>query len=149
MQFVIGHMKRCLMEGQGILSIEPPDRQPRGTRHPLLPVEREQYASLPPTSTITFYEGRPPVGFLRDRTSAIIDANPWLAGRLQTTGGEVKVFVPETPVPRDSSSFAEAHVVGLHSELALDEMYSLLRPYALATGEASVDRADRPLFRVT
>ena len=45
---------------------------------------------LPPVTTVTLYEGPPPVEFLRNRIASMLESNPWLTSRIvkkNTTDG--------------------------------------------------------------
>lgn len=53
--------------------------------------EQKYLKYLPSITAITFYEGDPPIAFMRDRLAAVINANMWLAGTLRkgTNGAEL------------------------------------------------------------
>ena len=63
----------------------------------LLPLEarkgmgHDQDASV---TTCTFYEGQAPVQYIKDKVSAIVATNPWVAGRLRAVNGKVALCIP-------------------------------------------------------
>ena len=57
----------------------------------LSPEEATQFQYYYPISTVTFYEGAPDIEYLRTRVNAIVEANPWVAGKLVAVGTGLEV----------------------------------------------------------
>ncbi|KAI8900350.1 hypothetical protein BC833DRAFT_582068 [Globomyces pollinis-pini] len=52
---------------------------------------------LPSVTSVTFYQGEPPIKLLRHRVAQIIALNPWLAGRLVSHKGEKVIEYDPNP----------------------------------------------------
>lgn len=100
----------------------------------------------PTVSRLTFYEGKPPLEFIRERVAEICRMNPWLQGRLvrkdkklflvhpkRATGIEPFVKVVDMPALRFDSGFSE--------------LTQSLKGLVVKRGSACVDQ-DEDLFRV-
>jgi len=59
---------------------------------------------------ITFFEGRAPVDFIKNRLHAIVAANPWLAGRLVSEQGSIKVRLPTKGFVTESDHFVNSSI---------------------------------------
>eukprot|EP00966_Prymnesium_polylepis_P002961 67930-Prymnesium_polylepis.1 len=87
----------------------------------------------PPVSMITFFRGDADAAaeLLRSRLNLVLDANPWLAGRLKRQGpGKLNLHVPDaaTLEERRPACFCDTPVGDLHPGMRSDEMQSLLSP---------------------
>lgn len=119
---------------------------------PLSPWELDNL-HLPPITTLTFYPGTAPVGYLRSRVAELLAANPWLTARLVKKGtpnGDVALSVP----PRaDSESVVDSHFkvydagqTGLADDLDYRELVSRVLPVQCARSKPAIDH--EPLFKV-
>jgi len=117
-------------------------------------------------TSVTFFEGDVDVAALRGAVDAVLEANPWLAGRLvtHTAGGKPRICL-WAPVQaagvragEGGDGTASEHsiwtetVMDRSAPLQLDTPYVELmvacRPFLVSKGSACVDR-DLPLFRVS
>jgi len=101
---------------------------------------------------ITFFRGDADAAaeLLRSRLNLVLDANPWLAGRLKRQGpGKLNLHVPDaaTLEERRPACFCDTPVGDLHPGMRSDEMQSLLSPLLVGLGNNCIDR-DEPVFRL-
>jgi len=52
---------------------------------------------LPPVTTLTLFEGAPPLEFLRQRLTMMLEQNPWLTSRIIKKSTENNVVHSPTP----------------------------------------------------
>jgi hypothetical protein len=101
--------------------------------------------SFAATSTFTFYEGTPPIDALRARVHQLVQGHPWLAGRIQTIDGEVKL------TPTDPEAWASYFEViegpPLAANMPYEAILEVARSKLIKPGSACLD-ADEALFRV-
>lgn len=93
---------------------------------------------LPPINTVTFYEGDPPASFLSQRVAEVVEANPWLAGRLrENASGRMIVEVPSSIDP--THHFCEAYIPGLKHDMDMKkELLPKLTPFTIGTSEKTL-----------
>jgi len=67
------------------------------TRIDLLESEKSfiTFDLLPATTSVTFFDGTPPIDYLRQRTREIVEANPWVAAKPSKEGGINHMVYPE------------------------------------------------------
>ncbi|CAK4122859.1 unnamed protein product [Aphanomyces euteiches] len=116
----------------------------------------EWFSLLGPTiSTITFYEATTSTtdlhhatkAYLKDRLQAIVEANPWLGGRLTCgwLGSNLTLhFDPDAP---SAIRVEEVELPELSSEINYDRLVSMCAPLEVQSG-LSVLNTDLPLLRV-
>ena len=59
---------------------------------------------LPGISSVTFFEGKPPIDYLKNRTKKIVHANPWLCAKPSKVGGTKHLVYPD---PQDKDDLPE------------------------------------------
>lgn len=115
----------------------------------LLRSEREFFISIATSiGCATFYQGAVPEKQLLERIATIIDANPWLAGRLITDyqcEGPV-LWVPDKPC--SAQCFKIVEVPTVYEGMPYRRLNKLVVKHGVKPGFFSVD-ADCPIFRVT
>mmetsp|Transcript_83248 Transcript_83248/g.269468 ORF Transcript_83248/g.269468 Transcript_83248/m.269468 type:complete len:401 (+) Transcript_83248:74-1276(+) len=129
MEFCAGRRKPAVHEGEFV---------------ELLP-EDTALMKHPTVTTITFYEGQAPAQLMRDRASAVVKANPWLAGRLVTTSDGVKLLIP-VPI-KDDACFVELSCADLGPDSSTDAILDKVGSAIVKTGNESLD-VDKPQFMV-
>jgi len=113
----------------------------------LLPEEVTAAMLWPSISTLTFYEGDAPVACLRERVIALVEANPWLAGRLQGELGAACVWVPDALRSYAEMCFEELSVPGLRPDQPMTAMRQAVEGRLVGRGDQCLGQ-DEPLFRV-
>jgi len=111
--------------------------------------EGENWMGLPTAiGCATFYEGILPQQQIMERIAAIVDANPWLAGRLVTDRQTKQpvLWVPDVPCAEQSFNLVEDATV--HEGMPYDELSKRVAEHGVWPGFLCLD-ADRPLFKVT
>jgi len=109
---------------------------------------------LPPVTTVTLYEGTPPVAFLRRRITSILEKNPWLTSRIvkqNTTDGVValaysKSFAVDSVLEQHFSVY-ESEDVGFSLGMPYEELVNCLRPIQCARSKPATD-TNEALFKV-
>jgi hypothetical protein len=99
-------------------------------------------------STVTYYNGKLPIEFLKNRTFEILKANPWLASKLVTVvKGVVAVYPPSEEIDIDAF-FKVAHVPTLKNGTSFEDASQLLYAYQVRKGKDCIDK-DEALFKVS
>ncbi|CAJ1391815.1 unnamed protein product [Effrenium voratum] len=111
---------------------------------PLLPTEVGPILMLPSITTVTFYEGEPPVQLLRSMTQDLVEANPWLSGQLRRERVSGMVGLSVEP---EEAHFVQTRREGLHPKTPLMKMRSMLQDVIVPAGIRCVDKQE-PLFLV-
>ena len=123
---------------------------PNETVKPLLLTEATAHRQgfQPPNTTVTFFKGKAPVDYLRQRVGEMVRRNPWLGGRVLQRGGKLCIVYSKgsTFPPESFFTALPLHEVPLHSELSLLEVGRLAKPLEPPRG---TNVTDTPLFRVT
>ena len=101
----------------------------------------------PVIATVTFFDGEAPTDFLQQKTEALLDANPWLTGRLKSgaPSGSPGVWVPGAP--DKGVHFRVLSNEALRPGLSMDETVAALGGEMVQRGALCLDR-DEPLFKV-
>eukprot|EP00929_Paragymnodinium_shiwhaense_P101952 TRINITY_DN65153_c0_g1_i1.p1 TRINITY_DN65153_c0_g1~~TRINITY_DN65153_c0_g1_i1.p1 ORF type:complete len:491 (+),score=70.22 TRINITY_DN65153_c0_g1_i1:67-1539(+) len=116
----------------------------RGTI-PLLLEEQGAIMTNPSINTVTFFEGEPPVEWLRSRIDMLLVEHPWLAGRLTGQLGQAELHVDD-PGPADDY-LLQVESPELQPGLSLEETKEVVSPYLIKSGVECLSQ-DEPLFRV-
>ena len=103
-------------------------------------VTDQHYFDQPPISTVTFFHGTLPRRSFTERVQGVLNANPWLAGRLDGKA----LAVPETPSIGDHLAFVQNEA--LTADKPLSTLEALTAPLLAPSGQAA---AAAPLWRVT
>jgi hypothetical protein len=110
---------------------------------------------LPPVTTVTLYEGEPPVGFLSERIMVLLEANPWLTGRIEKKKAGSNLPVITYAPSMDFNAVCQQHLqvataaeVGLALDMGYDEIVKALMPVSVCRSPQATD-ADEVLFKVT
>jgi hypothetical protein len=118
------------------------------TKIALLASERGAVVAMSPaTSTVTFFRGSPRrvANKLRNRVAAIVEANPWLAARLDDDEhGELALFVP----PELPELFAVRHDIAVTRATPYSSLVEALAPVLCGTS-VEVRGTAKPLFQVS
>lgn len=109
---------------------------------------------LPPVTTVTLYEGAPPIEFLRHRLALIFEKNPWLTSRIikKNTADRVvalayaKTFDLEPSIDQYFSVY-EPGDIGFSLSMPYESIVSCLVPVQCARSKPATDN-DQPLFKV-
>lgn len=111
----------------------------------------------PSVNTITFYEGIPPVDYLRSKVAAILLKNPWLTGRMHSRSKRLP-GVKGTDILYSKSSdltvntvdgyFQVRNDVNMHTNVEYVQLARSLLPLQIKKGSDCLDQATEPLFRV-
>ncbi len=109
---------------------------------------------LPPVTTVTLYEGSPPVEFLRSRIASMLGRNPWLTSRIvkkNTTDGVVAMVYSKN---FEAKSVIEQHFsvyklgdVGFSFGMPYEELVRCLLSVQCARSKPATDK-NEVLFRV-
>jgi hypothetical protein len=111
----------------------------------LLKFETMQLRS-PTVPRVTFYEGKAPLEYIRDKVAEICSRNPWLQGRLVSHEGKVVLRYPKRSISIDRF----LHVVTIPAmsfEMGFPDFADALKHLAPKRGTLCLDR-DEDLFRV-
>lgn len=107
---------------------------------------------LPPITSVTFYSGSPPLGFLRQRIAGLLDMNPWLAARMVKKG--VQGGGPALRHTREAAADVERHFtvfepdqVRLDTDMDYSSLLEVLSPLQTSGSSQAFD-ADELLFKV-
>jgi hypothetical protein len=100
-----------------------------------------------PITRVTFYEGRPPLEYIRDRLSAIVTENAWLQGRLVKQEGRLVLRYPKT-ASGIAKSLRVMDFPGLSFDMGFAELAAALEGAIIKRGAFCVGK-DEDLFRVT
>ena len=113
----------------------------------LLEFERTALVEATTVSAVTFFTGAPPTEYLHARVAAVVQANPWLAGRLvRSRWGRLRVQHPGTEMEL-GTGLEVADVEGLKPDTPYDDMQERLLGFAVKRGALCIN-VDEPLFRV-
>ncbi|CAJ1424419.1 unnamed protein product [Effrenium voratum] len=106
-----------------------------------------QIMNEPPTMLLSEFRGHLDETAFKERLRAVIEKNPWLAGRLKKTVDKgVVVTLPKTFDV--DLHFAVLGDVGLRVDTQrYAEMFPVMSPYAICSGSGALDR-DQVLFKV-
>ena len=109
---------------------------------------------LPPVTTVTVYEGKPPVGFLTERITALLEVNPWLTGRIEKKKAGSKLPVISYAPSMDFNAVCQQHLrvasaaeVRLSLDMGYDAIVQALMRVSVCRSPQATD-ADEVLFRV-
>ena len=103
---------------------------------------------LPAISTITFYNGKAPIDFLRERVASVVQANPWLISQ-QENGIRGKPELKVTNVMDHAKACCnEVMISALHAGMHPSKLVPLLSPFLVKQGKWNIYRGELP-FRVT
>lgn len=124
------------------------------------------YMELEGISTLTFYDGVPPLAYLQDKLNEIVRLNPWLDGRVVRVADSagkkvVKVRYPKVSAKYDSAVLTSTSGIGgakltvISSEqitLTAEDYrrhtyFSAFQKYCIKKGTVSLDK-DEPVFQV-
>jgi hypothetical protein len=111
----------------------------------LLRFETVQLRS-PTVPRVTFYEGRPPMDFIREKVAEMCRKNPWLQGRLTSEDGRVVLRYPKTPYGIDRY-LRVIDVPSMSFEMGFPEFANALKALSPKRGNLCVDK-EEDLFRV-
>ncbi len=109
---------------------------------------------LPPVTTLTLFEGAPPVEFLRRRLAMMLDKNPWLTSRIvkkSTENGVVALaynesFDPEASIDQHLTVYAPEDA-SISLSMPYEAMVKALLPVQCARSKPATDK-DEALFKV-
>jgi len=101
----------------------------------------------PTVTTLTFFDGDAPVQLLRQRTEAILDANPWLAGRLKSNAPNGIPGLWVSNMPDKSAHFCELSNEELRPGMSMAESIAATDGQTVKKGVQCLDK-DEPLFKV-
>lgn len=112
----------------------------------LLKFEAMQLRSTPITR-VTFYEGKAPLEYIRDRVASIVAENPWLQGRLAKQDGRLVLRYPKSAVDI-AESLRVVNLPDIRFDMGFAELAAALKESIIKRGAFCVDK-DESLFRVT
>ncbi len=123
---------------------------------PLLPIESSKaLMEEPGVTSITFYRGdmARAIAYVRARFREIVDANPWLAGRLvrDKQNKNVQLVHPQTPVPDDVIDrlfHPNPSQLRIGSEMRYEELSKATKSAVLNKGRKLINKPD-PVTRIT
>jgi len=102
----------------------------------------------PAVTTVTFYVGELPTELLRYRTQLVVEANPWLAGRLESEAkGQTGSFIWIPDAPDLASIFKHLDCPRLRPGLPMSEIAAQVDEAIVKTGKEAMDQ-DEPVFKV-
>ena len=110
---------------------------------------------IPPTTTLTFFDGDAPTKVLRDRLASIIRANPWLAGRL--VKGESRVRLVWDEPAADTETLLAPYFdelppakCSVHRGMTYEAILKAIKKHKGVTAKRSIAciGKDEPLMRV-
>jgi hypothetical protein len=100
----------------------------------------------PTTTMMTFYEGRPPLDYIKDRVTEICDKNPWLQGRLSKEKGRLFLEYPKNA--REIGPYLRVvSLPALSHDMSFTNLNQALKGMVVKRGFLCVDK-DEVLFRV-
>lgn len=114
----------------------------------LHPRDRAAMRVRPSITTVTFFEGAAPEPVLRARCARLIEANPWLAGRLWSGARSVELVVPASVPPGVCFEVVEQDG-DLTPGGPAEQLMSDFLPYTVRRGVDCMDKPNGDLFRVT
>lgn len=116
------------------------------------------YLDIESITTITWFEGSPPMDFLEARVGEILALNPWLTGRFVKVDGRVGIryfMAPAAPRPpyfnvlRPGDAASEqAPKQRRIKPSSMDKLDRIFARYCVKTARQSINK-EEPLFRVT
>lgn len=109
---------------------------------------------LPPVTTLTLFEGNPPIEFLRRRLAMMLEKNPWLTSRIIKKSTEDGVaalaynesFEAEASIDQHLTVYAPEDV-GIELSMPYEAMVKALLPVQCARSKPATDK-DEALFKV-
>ncbi|CAK4633429.1 hypothetical protein LEN26_011838 [Aphanomyces euteiches] len=109
-------------------------------------------AICPPISTVTFYSTTDAPhsstkAYIQQRVDAIVQANPWLAGRL-TSGLFLSNITLEFNHTPSAVIVEEAHLPNLSNQLDYSQIAAMCMPFNVVSG-ATMINSNHPMVRVT
>ena len=111
----------------------------------LLRFEKVQLRSAP-IVRVTFYEGRPPIDFIKEKVADLCRMNPWLQGKLTNDGGNLMLRYPKVAGSIDRY-LRFIDVPSMSFDMGFPEFADALRAVCPKRGTFCVDK-DEDLFRV-
>ena len=111
----------------------------------LLRFEKVQLRS-PTVPRVTFYEGRPPMDFIREKVAELCRKNPWLQGRLTNDNGRVVLRYPKSPNGIDRY-LRVIDVPSMSFDMGFPEFADALKELSPKRGNLCVDK-EEDLFRI-
>lgn len=103
-----------------------------------------------PISTVTIFEGQPPIEYLQNKVTEILNANPWLRGRLVKRKGKISLDYDETT----TTDFSSLTVVeNIQHESCADLKTNMLKfsdsiqPYLVKKAKDCLNK-NEPIFKV-
>ncbi|RTR32004.1 hypothetical protein [Shewanella atlantica] len=109
---------------------------------------------LPPVTTVTLFEGAPPVEYLRQRLAMMLEKNPWLTSRIvkKSTENKVVALAYSTSVEPEASidQHLTVHAPGdtnFSLSMPYEALVNTLLPVQCARSKPATDK-DEALFKV-
>jgi len=116
----------------------------KGTWEKLTPTEEKLFTIFAPVSTVTYYQGTPPLDLLRLQVKKVVASNPWLAGIVCRKDGHLQLWVPEEFEVEDL--FAVEECKQNLMEMTDQEKATFCAKHMINKGQAGWD--DKPVFGV-
>jgi hypothetical protein len=98
-------------------------------------------------STVTFYTGKAPVAFLKARLGEILQANPWIGGRLTKKGGRNRFVCGGGAQGGVMEVYAE-HEIRLDMKMTYEQICDAVVPLLVKRGVQATE-AEVPVFRLS
>nr|QEO74220.1 hypothetical protein [uncultured bacterium] len=111
----------------------------------LLQFEGVQLRS-PTVPRLTFYEGKPPLAYIKERVAEICNENPWLQGRLARQEGKLVLRYPKSAGDIDPF-VGVVSIPELRFDMGFADLTKALKGLVVKRGSLCVDK-DEDLFRV-
>merc|ERR1719401_727037 len=113
----------------------------------LSPAERDFMYVQPAITTVTFFHGRPPTDFLRQRVADMLVQNPWLSSRLCIDDCRL-TFLYDTMPHAELFNVESTRGIRTCTPMPLHEWEKLRELCEVKTWERCVDNMNEPLFKV-
>jgi len=111
----------------------------------LLNFEKMQLRA-PTITRVTFYEGEPPLEYIKDRLTEICDKNPWLRGRLASRAGKLLLRYPNG-VRDIAGCMRVVQISGLRFDMGFAELTKILKDVVIRRGSLCLNK-EEDLFRL-